>query len=124
VHLPKLVLDGYREPPSHPGECIFAQVTACVSADLSTRVTPCQFGGRPVCTECGCMASAGLAAIGKFRLAGLIPVSQVFRLTQWVADLAGRNGHAASSPLPGTNSDNARTPLAGPANPAGQPGTG
>ena len=81
-----------HRPPAHPGECIFSQTTTCVSADLNTHVTPCQFGGRPVCSECGCMASAGLAAIGKFRLAGLIPVSQVFRLSQKLGELAGHNG--------------------------------
>ncbi len=92
VHMPKPVLDGYREPPAQPGECIFAQTTTCVSADLTTRVTPCQFGGRPVCSECGCMASAALASIGKIRLAGLIPVSQVFRLSRKLGELAGHNG--------------------------------
>ena len=30
----------------------------------STRITPCQFGGTPDCAECGCMASAGLEAVG------------------------------------------------------------
>jgi len=92
VHMPKPVLDGYREPPAQPGECIFAQTTTCVSADLTTRVTPCQFGGRPVCSECGCMASAALASIGKIRLAGLIPVSQIFRLSRKLGELAGHNG--------------------------------
>ena len=34
----------------------FAQATACVSADLRTPITPCQFGGQPDCSSCGCMA--------------------------------------------------------------------
>jgi MoaA/NifB/PqqE/SkfB family radical SAM enzyme len=63
VHMPRPVLEGYLNPPASPAECIFAQTTVCVSADLETRITPCQFGGRPVCEECGCMASAGLASI-------------------------------------------------------------
>ncbi len=78
VYAPDVVLKGYLQPPSSPEECIFAQTTTCISADLSTRVTPCQFGGRPVCAECGCIASAGLAAIGRARLAGLISVSSIF----------------------------------------------
>jgi hypothetical protein len=45
VHLPGVVMKGYREPPASPKDYIFAQTTSCVSADLSTRVTPCQFGG-------------------------------------------------------------------------------
>ena len=78
VDLPTPVLNGYYHPPASPRECIFAQVTNCISADLTTRVTPCQFGGRPVCSECGCMASAGLNAIGRHKLGGLIAVSMIF----------------------------------------------
>jgi MoaA/NifB/PqqE/SkfB family radical SAM enzyme len=78
IELPEAVLRGYLHPPQSPGECIFAQTTTCVTADLRTRITPCQFGGRPVCSECGCMASAGLTALGKYRLGGLLPVSEVY----------------------------------------------
>ncbi len=82
VHLPKMVLDGYLHPPTSPQQCLFAQMTTCVSADLSTPITPCQFGGRPACAECGCIASAGLASVGKYKLAGLIPVSHIFSLSK------------------------------------------
>jgi hypothetical protein len=82
VYLPGVVLDGYYHPPASPEECIFAQATNCISADLRTRITPCQFGGRPVCSECGCVASAGLAAIGNHKLGGLIPVSKIFAVSQ------------------------------------------
>lgn len=80
---PKLLFgDGlrkaYLDPPKSPGECIFARVTKCISADLETVVTPCQFGGNPNCAECGCMASIGLHAIGRHRLAGKIPVGSIF----------------------------------------------
>jgi hypothetical protein len=47
---------------------------------------PCQFGGRPVCSECGCIASAGLASIGKYKVAGLIPVSKIFDLSKKVGE--------------------------------------
>ena len=57
VYLPEVVLKGYYAPPNSPRECIFAQTTNCISADLTTRIAPCQFGGRPVCSECGCIAS-------------------------------------------------------------------
>ena len=46
VDLPPLVLDQFLKPPSSPDECIFAQTTETISADLKTRITPCQFGGR------------------------------------------------------------------------------
>jgi MoaA/NifB/PqqE/SkfB family radical SAM enzyme len=82
VHLPKIVLEGYLHPPTSPQQCLFAQMTTCVSADLSTPITPCQFGGQPACAECGCIASAGLASVGKYKLAGLIPVSHIFSLSK------------------------------------------
>jgi len=94
VHMPSAVLEGYRHPPASPEECIFAQTTHCISADLTTRITPCQFGGSPVCTECGCLASAGLASIGKHKLAGFIPVAKIFgasrRLGEQYAQMQGR----------------------------------
>jgi MoaA/NifB/PqqE/SkfB family radical SAM enzyme len=86
VYLPNAVLNGYYSPPSSPEECIFAQTTNCVSADLTTRIRPCQFGGQPVCSECGCMASAGLASIGRYQLAGLIPVSKIFTVSKSVGE--------------------------------------
>ncbi len=78
VELPDRVLEGFDCPPHSPDQCIFAQTTTCISADLSTHVTPCQFGGRPVCGECGCVASAAMASIGRYRIAGLLTVSSIF----------------------------------------------
>jgi hypothetical protein len=49
-----------------------------VSADFMTPITPCQFGGTPDCASCGCMASAGLGAVGRHRLGGLVPVGAIF----------------------------------------------
>jgi sulfatase maturation enzyme AslB (radical SAM superfamily) len=86
VYLPNAVLNGYYSPPNSPEECIFAQTTNCVSADLTTRIRPCQFGGKPVCSECGCIASAGLASIGRYQLAGLIPVSKIFTVSKSVGE--------------------------------------
>ncbi len=82
VHLPAVVIKGYEKPPASPDNCIFAQTTSCVSADLTSRITPCQFGGSPVCSECGCMASAGLASIGDYQLAGVVRVGTLFRLSK------------------------------------------
>ena len=81
--IPKLqMLDGmlnvYANPPQSPDECIFAQTTECFSSDLEKRITPCQFGGKPDCSNCGCIASAGLEAIGRHRLSGGIPVGKIF----------------------------------------------
>jgi MoaA/NifB/PqqE/SkfB family radical SAM enzyme len=77
VHLPRQVLDSYRNPPQSPQECTFARVTTCLSADFKTRVGPCQLGGKPVCAECGCMASAGMHAVASVKLGGLVPLSSL-----------------------------------------------
>ena len=72
------VLQGYLRPPQRPEECIFARTTACLSSDLKRAITPCQYGGDPDCTQCGCLASVGLAAVGDHRLGGLIPLRSIF----------------------------------------------
>lgn len=98
VDLPRAALDGYLRPPVSPDECIFAQSTACISADLTTRITPCQFGGQPVCAECGCLASAGLTAIGRYRIANLVAVSTLFSLSRKVGER--RAGGVSTGPSP------------------------
>ena len=79
VQMPQALLKALATPPSSPDECIFAQTTECISADFEQRITPCQFGGNPDCEQCGCMASAGLKAVGNHRLPGGIQVGAVFR---------------------------------------------
>src|SRR5712691_3927302 len=71
--LPKGLIEVYAEPPSSPDECVFARTTTVLSADLKTVVTPCQYGGVPDCSQCGCIASAGMAAVGRHQLFGVIP---------------------------------------------------
>jgi hypothetical protein len=72
------VVAGYLRPPQSPDECIFSRTTDCVSADLSTRITPCQYGGDPDCSQCGCMASVGLAALADYKLAHVLPLRTIF----------------------------------------------
>ena len=89
--LPKLrdmrpaVLQGYLNPPQNPESCIFAQTTACLSADLKKRIVPCQFGGDPDCSQCGCMASAGLDAIGRYKLGAGVTAGTLF----WMSNRVG-----------------------------------
>jgi len=78
LQLPKAALEVYANPPSSPEDCIFAQATTSISANLKTAITPCQFGGVPDCSSCGCLASAGLAAIARHRVMGVIPVGKIF----------------------------------------------
>lgn len=72
------MLNVYAAPPASPDDCIFAQTTDCLSSDLEKKIAPCQFGGNPDCSNCGCIASAGLEAIGRHRLHGRIPVGRIF----------------------------------------------
>jgi MoaA/NifB/PqqE/SkfB family radical SAM enzyme len=76
----------FLSPPSSPANCIFAQTTRTFSADLKTPVEPCQFGGDPDCSRCGCIASMGLAAVGHRKLLGPITAGQIF----WTSSAIGR----------------------------------
>lgn len=98
LQMPKGLIDALADPPRSPDECIFARTTECVSADFRTRVTPCQFGGTPDCTECGCMASAGLAAVGRHRLPGGIPVESIFRASFAVGERVRKRRDSVSPP--------------------------
>ncbi len=84
--LPKGLIEVYAEPPSSPDECVFAKTTMTISADLKTKITPCQYGGSPDCTQCGCIASAGLAAVARHQLFGFIPVGSIFNGSVKVGD--------------------------------------
>jgi MoaA/NifB/PqqE/SkfB family radical SAM enzyme len=80
------VVHGYLHPPQTPDECIFARTTACLSADLKKVITPCQYGGDPDCTQCGCMASVGLDALGRYKLGGVVPLKAIFNTSIRVGD--------------------------------------
>ena len=87
----------YEKPPASPEECVFAKTTDCFSADLERRITPCQFGGNPDCSNCGCIASAGLEAIGRHRLKGGIQVGKIFHASLSVGKAVERLRRAGSS---------------------------
>jgi len=103
AELPARLLEGFRRPPVSPQECIFAQTTDCITSDLKTRVKPCQLGGRPECSECGCIAAAGLASIGRYRLAGVLPVSRIFWLSKTIGERF-KPFQASPSPAPAVTS--------------------
>ena len=73
-----IVINEIAKPPSSPEECIFARTTETISADLKTQITPCQFGGDPDCSQCGCIASLGLAAIGHYKVVGGLTAGHLF----------------------------------------------
>src|ERR1041385_7829008 len=88
--LPKGLIEVYAEPPQSPDDCVFAKTTETISADFTTRITPCQFGGAPDCTQCGCIASAGLAAVARHQLFGFIPVGSIFNSSLKVGERVKR----------------------------------
>jgi MoaA/NifB/PqqE/SkfB family radical SAM enzyme len=100
-----IVIDEIAKPPSSPEECIFARTTETISADLTTQITPCQFGGDPDCSQCGCIASMGLAAVGHYKLVGGLTAGHLFM----ASDRLGKNWRTlqnafTSKPIPRTES--------------------
>jgi len=79
LDMPEPMIREFARPPQNPDECVFAQTTRTLSADLKTKIVPCQFGGDPDCASCGCVASMGVAAIANHRLGGVIPIGAIFR---------------------------------------------
>jgi len=96
LQMPEPLLDVYADPPNSPEECIFAQTTDCLSSDFEHTITPCQLGGRPDCTNCGCMASAGLEAIARHKVKGTIPVGTIFKASLKVGHTMERLRRASS----------------------------
>lgn len=79
LDMPEGLIRQFATPPRSPKECVFALTTHILSADLKTKIVPCQFGGNPDCSSCGCVASMGLAAIAAHKLGGIIPVGAIFK---------------------------------------------
>lgn len=79
LDMPEVVIRQFATPPQSPSDCVFALTTQTISADLRTKITPCQFGGKPDCASCGCIASMGLAAIADHKLGGILSVGSIFK---------------------------------------------
>ncbi len=79
-------------PPDSPARCVFAKTTRTISADLVTPVEPCQLGGTPDCSRCGCIAAMGLNAIGSYKLVGPLTAGHIFWFSAAVGDWLTRTG--------------------------------
>lgn len=95
LEMPEIVLAEFLKPPASPEKCIFAQTTLTYSADFKTKITPCQFGGNPDCSQCGCIASMALAGIGNFKLGGFIPVGKLFQASANIGHFVRSTGFGA-----------------------------
>ena len=89
------VIREFLHPPVSPEACIFAQTTHTISADLQSTVTPCQFGGNPDCSQCGCIASMGLAAVGNYKVGLGITAGQIYRASTSVSKAVKKLKRAA-----------------------------
>lgn len=84
------MIEELRHPPRSPEDCIFARTTTTLSADLETRIGPCQFGGTPDCTQCGCIASMGLAAVGHHKVIGALTAGHLMHASERIGNTVGR----------------------------------
>jgi MoaA/NifB/PqqE/SkfB family radical SAM enzyme len=105
IDMPERMLEEFRRPPASPRDCIFARTTLSVSADLETRITPCQFGGNPDCSQCGCAASMGLAAVGNHQLLPGLTLGGLFTISQLIGSQVSRHRAKAASIEPTASDD-------------------
>jgi sulfatase maturation enzyme AslB (radical SAM superfamily) len=95
IQYPKLdmresVIKEFLKPPPSPDHCIFAQTTHTLSADLKSRITPCQFGGDPDCSQCGCIASMGLSALGHYEVGMGLTAGKLFETSLKIGNAVNR----------------------------------
>jgi sulfatase maturation enzyme AslB (radical SAM superfamily) len=101
LDMPEGLLKQFLKPPQHPGECVFALTTKTISADLKTAITPCQFGGNPDCSQCGCIASMGLAAVADHKLGGDSCGRHLQSIREdWPYALSQKRGSTTGTPVP------------------------
>lgn len=94
------VIREFLDPPASPEKCVFAQTTLVLSADLKTRIEPCQFGGSPDCSQCGCIASMGLAAVGHHRLPTGIALDSMMKASMRLGNIVKKITGAAEPEAP------------------------
>ena len=90
LDMPEGLIRQFAAPPESPQDCVFALTTQTISADLKTKIVPCQFGGQPDCGSCGCVASMGLAAVAAHKLGGFIPVGAIFKMSLQIGRARGK----------------------------------
>jgi len=99
LNMPEGMIRQFATPPRSPKECVFALTTHTLSADLKTKIVPCQFGGNPDCGSCGCAASMGLAALTAHKIGGIIPIGAIFKVSSRIGQLSqARSKQTAESP--------------------------
>jgi MoaA/NifB/PqqE/SkfB family radical SAM enzyme len=100
---PKLLMNvgigqALLEPPKNPQECLFAKMSTNFSADLTTRVEPCIFGGTPDCSQCGCVVSSGLHHVQQRKVMGPVTIGHLVRGSTAVGSLVNRLRAGSTNP--------------------------
>ena len=100
---PKLLFNeglarAFTKPPKSPDECVFAKMSANYSADLTSRVEPCVFGGTPDCSQCGCAASMGMHWVRGVNVVGGLKVGHFMGTSIKVGLLMNRLKSSAHKP--------------------------
>ena len=98
LDMPDAVIRQFASPPRSPRDCVFALTTQTLSADLRTKITPCQFGGNPDCAQCGCFASMGLASVAAHNLGGLLSVGSIFKASHNIGQTTAKFRSRNSAP--------------------------
>jgi MoaA/NifB/PqqE/SkfB family radical SAM enzyme len=99
LDMPALVINEFLRPPESPEQCVFASTTRSISADFKTMVEPCQFGGDPDCSQCGCIASMGMAALGNHKLVGGVTIGDFLWTSQAIGGYVQRAGNWMRKPM-------------------------
>ena len=97
--IPEGMAQAFLNPPKSPDDCLFAKMSTNYSADLSTKVEPCVFGGNPDCSQCGCSISSALHWIGGVRIAGPLKVGHLVQTSVSVGSAVGKLRDGASRPV-------------------------
>ncbi len=100
LDMPEGMIRQFATPPGSPKDCVFALTTQILSADLKTKVVPCQYGGNPDCGSCGCVASMGLAAVAAHKLGGIIPVGAIFKASVRIGQIGKAGAKRTAQPSP------------------------
>ncbi len=110
------LMDAFVSPPEAPSSCLFSKLSVNYTADLSTRVEPCVFGGSPNCAECGCSISMGLHWLGNVNVMkplkarhlihGSLAIGRaVNRIRHQDRDLRWSDAHYTEETLPSDSED-------------------
>jgi MoaA/NifB/PqqE/SkfB family radical SAM enzyme len=96
--VPQGMARAFVTPPTSPQSCLFSKMSVNYSADLSSRVEPCVFGGEPDCSQCGCSISSALHWIQNEKIAGPLRVGHLVKASLGIGSALNRLRHRDHPP--------------------------